>query len=164
VEARGLGDVGDDGAFDGHAGLETLADEIGEIYGGVYADWGKGGAGIAVWREGGFGKDAELGVLVVVSEDDRNRHCQADGFDGKNVSLEQEKSNTAMVVPEYRPTKKRVRDTLIVVQEDREIWNDEEIKTARNWKPRRVRTQANYINRIARRHCAVPPIMVTHIW
>jgi hypothetical protein len=30
--------MGDDGAFYGHAGLETLADEIGEIDGGVYAD------------------------------------------------------------------------------------------------------------------------------
>jgi hypothetical protein len=44
-------------------------------------------------------------VLVVVFEDDRNRHCQGDGFDRKHVSREQEKSNTAMMVPEYNVDK-----------------------------------------------------------
>lgn len=61
VEGRGLGDVRDDVAGEDDSGAAALADEVGEVEGGVDADAGVFEAGVDVRRELGRGKVAELG-------------------------------------------------------------------------------------------------------
>jgi hypothetical protein len=51
VQGGCFGDVGQDVAFEGYFVFDALADEPGEIDGGVDADRGEGCAGVAVWGE-----------------------------------------------------------------------------------------------------------------
>lgn len=60
VEVFGLVYVGEDGSFYNDSVLQTLAEEPGEVDGGVHADGGEGGAGVAVCWQLGFGKNLKL--------------------------------------------------------------------------------------------------------
>lgn len=48
VQGGGFADVGEDGALDDDTALQGLAEEPGEVDGGVHADACEGGAGVAV--------------------------------------------------------------------------------------------------------------------